>query len=98
MRAWIALAVGLIHGFWFANGLREMDLPARAIGWSLLSFDVGVEIAQVLVIFAIGSTVSALGARHEIAGRRLAYAGSLIVIVGGTYWFIQRVFFPGGIV
>ena len=32
MRAWIALAFGFIHGFGFANVLREMDLPARALG------------------------------------------------------------------
>jgi hydrogenase/urease accessory protein HupE len=98
VRAWIALAFGVIHGFWFANGLREMDLPARALGWSLLSFDVGVEIAQVLVIVAVGSAISVIRGRYETAGRRLAYAGSLVVIAGGAYWFIQRVFFPGGIV
>jgi hydrogenase/urease accessory protein HupE len=98
MRAWIALAFGLIHGLWFANGLREMDLPVRAIGWSLFSFDIGVEIAQATIVFAVGFAVSAVRARHEGLGRRLAYAGSVAVIVGGVYWFVQRVFFPGGIV
>src|SRR6185503_8608311 len=44
MRAWIALAFGLIHGFGFATVLRDMDLPRRALGWSLLSFNAGVEI------------------------------------------------------
>jgi hydrogenase/urease accessory protein HupE len=98
MRVWIALAFGLIHGFWFANGLREMDLPARALAWSLLSFDVGIEVAQVLVILLIGSAISALRSRSERAGTALAYAGSFVAIVAGVYWFVQRVFFPGGIV
>src|SRR5207248_3002242 len=34
VRAYIAFAFGFIHGFGFANVLREMDLPARARCWS----------------------------------------------------------------
>ena len=96
VRAWIAFAFGLIHGFGFANVLREMDLPARALGWSLFSFNVGVEIGQVFVVVAVASALAALRARSEAAGRRLAFAGSIVVIAAGAYWFIQRVFFPGG--
>jgi hydrogenase/urease accessory protein HupE len=98
MRMWIALGFGFIHGFWFANGLSDMDLPSRALSWSLLSFDTGLEVAQVFIIFAIGSALSALRRRSPIASRRLVFGGSLIAIAGGVYWFIQRVFFPGGVV
>ena len=97
VRAWIAFAFGLIHGFGFANVLREMDLPSRALGWSLFSFNIGVEIGQVVVVMAVASAFAALRSRSEAAGRRLAFAGSIVVIAAGTYWFIQRVFFPGGI-
>ena len=27
---------------------------------------------------------------------RVAYAGSLVVIAAGAYWFVERVFFTGG--
>ena len=53
VRAWIAFAFGFIHGFGFANVLREMELPARALGWSLLSFNVGVEIGQIVVVVVV---------------------------------------------
>src|SRR5262249_7704008 len=46
VRAWIAFAFGFIHGFGFASVLREMDLPTRALGWSLFSFNVGDEMRQ----------------------------------------------------
>jgi hypothetical protein len=46
----------------------------------------------VLVAFAL----KALRARSEVAGQRLAFAGSILVIAAGAFWFIQRVFFPGG--
>src|SRR5207302_7889380 len=96
VRAWIAFAFGFIHGFGFANVLREMDLPARALGWSLFSFNVGVEIGQLLVVVVVASALAALRARSETAGRRLAFAGSLVVIAAGTFWVVERVFFPGG--
>lgn len=97
VRAWIAFAFGFIHGFGFASVLREMDLPARALGWSLFSFNVGVEIGQLAVVLAVASALAAIRARSEIAGRRLAFAGSVVVILAGTFWFVQRVFFPGGV-
>jgi hydrogenase/urease accessory protein HupE len=93
MRAWIAFAFGLIHGFGFANVLREMDLPARALGWSLFSFNLGVEIGQLVVVVAVASVLAAVRARSETAGRRLAIAGSVVVIAAGTFWFVERVFF-----
>jgi len=97
VRAWIAFAFGFIHGFGFANVLREMDLPARALGWSLFSFNIGVEIGQLFVVSIVATALAALRSRSEAAGRRLAFAGSMVVIAAGTFWFIQRVFFPGGI-
>ncbi|MEE2637441.1 MAG: HupE/UreJ family protein [Acidobacteriota bacterium] len=96
MRVWIALVFGLIHGFGFASVLREMGLPSGALGWSLFSFNLGVEIGQVAVAVVVASALTALRSRSEAAGRRLAFAGSIGVIAAGTYWFLQRVFFPEG--
>jgi hypothetical protein len=91
LRVWIAFAFGLIHGFGFAYVLREMDLPSRALGWSLFSFNLGVEIGQVAVVLVVASALAAIRARSEIAGKRLAVAGSVLVIAAGAYWFIERV-------
>ena len=96
MRAWIAFAFGLIHGFGFANVLRDMELPRRALGWSLFSFNVGVEVGQLIVVAAVAGALVALRSRSEVAGRRLVVAGSIVVIAAGAYWFVQRVFFAGG--
>jgi hydrogenase/urease accessory protein HupE len=97
VRAWIAFAFGFIHGFGFANVLREMDLPARALGWSLFSFNFGVEIGQLVVVVAVASLLAAVRARSEILGRHVAVGGSLVVILAGAFWFVERVFFPAGI-
>ena len=97
MRAWIALVFGLIHGFGFANVLREMGLPSREVATSLLSFNLGVEFGQVVVVIVVGSLLTALREWSEIAGRRIVFIGSLAVIAAGVFWFIERVFFPGGV-
>jgi hypothetical protein len=97
VRPWIALAFGLIHGFGFANVLREMDLPARALGWSLFSFNVGVEIGQLLVVIAAAGALAAVRRWSHAAGRRVALVGSVAVIAAGGYWFVERVFLSGGL-
>ena len=96
LRGWMAFAFGFIHGFGFASVLRDMDLPPRALGWSLFSFNLGVEIGQLIVVTTVAAALTALRARSEAAGRRLVFAGSIVVIAAGAFWFVQRVFFPGG--
>jgi hydrogenase/urease accessory protein HupE len=94
MRAWIAFAFGFIHGFGFANVLREMDLPSRALGWSLFSFNIGVEIGQLAVVLVVASALAVLRARSAAFGRQVVVVGSIVVIAAGAFWFVQRVFFP----
>ncbi len=96
VRAWIAFGFGFIHGFGFANVLREMDLPPRALGWSLFGFNIGVEMGQLLVVVMVASALALIRSRSEVAGRRLAFAGSIVVMAAGAFWFVQRVFFGGG--
>lgn len=96
VRAWIALAFGFIHGFGFANVLREMDLPRQALGWSLFSFNLGVEIGQLFIVAAAASALHTLRSYSERAWRGVALAGSVAVIAAGIFWFVERVFFTGG--
>ena len=95
LRAWVAAVFGLVHGFGFANVLREFGLPREALGWSLFSFNVGVEIGQLAVVLVVAGVLAAIRQKSERLGTRVAFAGSLVVIAAGTYWFVQRVFVPG---
>jgi len=96
LRAWVALVFGLVHGFGFANVLREFGLPREALGWSLFSFNFGVEIGQLMVVLLVSSLLAAIRSRNQLLGSRVAFVGSIVVIAAGTYWFVQRVFFPVG--
>jgi hypothetical protein len=96
LRALAALLFGLIHGFGFASVLKEFGLPREALAWSLFSFNVGVEIGQLIIVGIVATTLEFVRRQNPIIGRRVAVAGSYVVIAAGAFWFIQRVFFPGG--
>lgn len=92
LRAWMSFAFGFIHGFGFASVLREMDLPSRVLGWSLFSFNLGVELGQLAVVGPVALFIGVLQARRPAVSRRVAQAGSVIVAAAGVFWFAQRVF------
>ena len=98
VRAWIALGFGLIHGFGFASVLQAMGLPPRDIAWSLVSFNVGVELGQLAIVVVAVWLLAALRNWSTTASRRLTVGGSVVVIAAGAFWFVERVFFPGGII
>lgn len=93
VRAWIAFFFGFIHGFGFAGVLKEFGLPRGALGWSLFSFNLGVEIGQVCIVVVAASLLMLLRSRNPVWGDRIAKIGSIVVILAGSFWFIQRVFF-----
>ncbi len=87
----VAFAFGLLHGFGFASGLTTLGLPGKDIPLALLSFNIGVEIGQ--LVFVAGILLLERAFRlleiHWPAPMRAlpAYAvGSL-----GAYWTIDRV-------
>jgi hypothetical protein len=94
LRAWAALVFGLVHGFGFANVLRQFGLPSQALGWSLFSFNVGVEIGQLGVVLVVATALATIRRRSLVAGNRVALGGSIVVIAAGIYWFVERVLFP----
>ena len=49
----LALFFGLIHGLGFANAIRFMLAKNQSIGWSLFSFNIGLEAGQIVVVAAI---------------------------------------------
>ncbi len=91
MRPWVALFFGLVHGFGFASVLRETGLAGTAIGLSLFSFNLGVEIGQAIIVIVISAMLAFVRSRNARAARWITVAGSVVVIAAGGYWFVQRV-------
>jgi hydrogenase/urease accessory protein HupE len=90
VRPWVALFFGLVHGFGFASVLRETGLPERALGLSLFGFNLGVEIGQAAIVMVAASALMALRGQSPRAAARVATAGSVCVVLAGTFWFFER--------
>lgn len=95
LRPWLAGFFGLIHGFGFASVLLEFGLPRNALGWSLASFNAGVELGQLLIVLPVAALLALLRRRSELAMHRVVWSGSVVVMLAGTWWFIQRIWFTG---
>lgn len=92
LRGWVAGVFGLVHGFGFASVLREFGLPQEALGWSLFSFNVGVELGQLAVVLVVASALALVRRRYPAANRPIVLVGSAGVAAAGAYWFVERVF------
>lgn len=86
----VAFLFGLLHGFGFAGALAEIGLPQDAIPMALLTFNLGVEIGQ-LIIVAAAFAVLALIRRFRQSWLPPAKAVTSYAIgITATYWFIER--------
>lgn len=91
VRPWVALFFGLVHGFGFASVLRETGLPDGALGLSLFSFNLGVEIGQAVIVIVVSTALMLLRGRNAPLAARLATAGSVAVMLAGAFWFVERI-------
>ncbi len=92
MNSDLAFCFGFVHGFGFANVLREMALPRAALGWSLFSFNVGVEVGQACIVLAVAPALVLLYRRNAIEAECVLAAAAFCVIFAGSFWFAQRLF------
>lgn len=100
----MALGFGLLHGMGFAGALREVGLPSGEIPMALFSFNVGIELGQLVFVASLAALARLVGylAAHvapQLAARvpRLATAlpqRIMIYTMGSlaAFWVIERSF------
>ncbi len=90
------LIFGLFHGFGLATKLQELDLSKNGLVTNIISFNVGVEIGQVLALTAVLIALSIWRTRKSFW--RDAFAmNTLLMTVGfllvgyqtAGYWFAR---------
>ena len=85
----VSFFFGLVHGFGFAAVLRELALPSSALAASLVSFNVGVEIAQIAIVAAVVPLL--YGVRRTRLHVPLTSTASIVILSLGLFWLYQRV-------
>jgi HupE / UreJ protein len=90
-RRWmIAFGFGLVHGFGFSFALREtLQFAGSHLLASLLSFNIGVELGQLLVLVVLIPALDLLF-RRVVAERMGTIILSAIVAHTGWHWMTER--------
>lgn len=90
-RRWmIALGFGLVHGFGFSFALRQtLQFAGSHLLTSLLSFNVGVELGQLLVLALLVPILEMLF-RFVVAERIGTIILSALVAHTGWHWMLER--------
>jgi hydrogenase/urease accessory protein HupE len=91
-RRLLILGFGFIHGFGFASVLRETGIGSGAggIALPLLSFNLGVELGQIMVAAAVLPIIWKLRARPLFIARWAPACSSAVVLLG-SFWLVERV-------
>jgi hypothetical protein len=91
-RIWLVIFVfGLFHGFGFASVLSSYTIPDSYLTWSLLAFNLGVEVGQVAIV-AVVVPILFLLRNQSFYIPVILKVGASILIVISMYWFIERAF------
>ena len=87
--AWIAVGFGLIHGLAFASTLANLQLDPGPMALSILGFNLGIELMQLLVI---GLTIPWLILLSRTpAYRYVRVIGAWLAAVAAMGWAVERV-------
>ncbi len=82
--ALVAFVFGLVHGLGFAGALQAIGLPQKHLVTALLSFNLGVEIGQLLAVAAVWALV--LVVRRQPWAPRLRVPLLYTIGVLAAYW------------
>jgi hypothetical protein len=93
--AWVAAGFGLVHGLAFASTLANLKLDAGPMALSILGFNLGIELMQLVVI---GLTIPwFLVLSRTPAYRIVRLTGALLAATAATAWIVERVTGEGNI-
>ena len=89
-RLLIIFIFGLIHGMGFAAALNEVGLPDNHFLMCLLSFNIGVESGQIVVLFLAYIMVGIWFRNKDWYNERIVYPVSSLIACIALYWTFTR--------
>jgi hypothetical protein len=89
LKTWIlAFGFGFIHGFGFANVLKELELPSQNFLTTLFGFNIGVEIGQIIIVLVLLPIIYIF--RNSIIYKYFVIISSIIVAIISILWIVDR--------
>lgn len=87
----IVFMFGLVHGMGFASALNEIGLPRNKFFTSIFSFNIGVEVGQVIIISLVFMLLIIPFGKKTWYKKGIVYPLSAIIALIAAWWTIQRI-------
>lgn len=85
----IAFIFGLIHGFGFANVLQQLELPSQHFFTALLTFNLGIEAGQILILIALLPLLKFAASKAQLHQYAISTTAVISISIG-SYWAWER--------
>jgi len=89
-RLTLVFAFGLLHGMGFASVLAEFGMPESAYATALISFNLGVEVSQLLILTSAYFGITYWFKNKQNFHDFVTVPGSLMIGLTGLYWTWDR--------
>jgi hypothetical protein len=86
----MAGSFGLLHGLGFAGALSEVGLPSEEIPLALFTFNVGIEIGQLVFVLVVASLRAMLGSAVESGPRWVRQTPLYVMGSLAAFWCFER--------
>jgi len=86
----LVFAFGLLHGLGFASVLADFGMPDSAYATALISFNIGVEIGQLIILGCAYFCITYWFKNKQHFHNYITVPGSVIIAVTGLYWTWDR--------
>ncbi|MEO8770236.1 MAG: HupE/UreJ family protein [Ferruginibacter sp.] len=94
LKPWRVILVflfGLIHGMGFASSLNEIGLPRDKFFTSILVFNAGIEVCQIMLISLVFGLIIYPLKNKSWYRYRVVYPISIFIAIVSSYWTIERI-------
>ena len=90
-RYYVIFFFGLLHGLGFALVLKDIGLDYSNLLINLVSFNIGVEIAQIFILLLLYLTIGLYFSKNKYYKIVFQIPLSLFISLIAFYWFVERI-------
>ncbi len=87
----IVFLFGLVHGLGFASMLKSFKMSSDNFLTTLISFNVGVELAQIVIVISVVSTLFFIKSLNLNYKKIVIIPTSIVISLIGIWWGIERI-------